>query len=149
MAAIVEPFWKRKTLAELDQEEWESLCDGCGLCCLQKLADEDDDSVYYTNVACQLLDLDTARCSNYPDRKSYVADCIQLTPGTAETFKWLPTTCAYRLVSEGKDLFVWHHLVCGNTDAVHTEGISQLGRMASELDVPEEEWENHLIFRSG
>ena len=116
---------------------------------MQKLADEDDDSVYYTNVACKLLDLDTARCSNYSDRKNYVADCIQLTPGKAETFKWLPTTCAYRLVSEGKDLFVWHHLVCGNTDAVHTEGISQLGRMASELDVPEEEWENHLIFRSG
>ncbi len=149
MAAIVEPFWKRKTLAELDQEEWESLCDGCGLCCLQKLADEDDDAVYYTNVACKLLDLDTARCSNYPERQRYVADCIQLTPGTAESFKWLPSTCSYRLVSEGKDLFVWHHLVCGNRDAVHTEHISRLGRMVSEVDVPAEQWENHLIFRSG
>lgn len=148
MAAIVEPFWKRKTLTELDQEEWESLCDGCGLCCLQKLAEEGDDAVYYTNVACKLLDLDTARCSNYPDRKHFVPDCIQLTPGKAESFKWLPTTCAYRLVSEGKDLFAWHHLVCGNTDAVHTERISYLGRMVSEEDVPEDQWEDHLIFRT-
>lgn len=149
MAAIVEAFWKRKSLAELDQEEWESLCDGCGLCCLQKLEDEDDGAVYYTNIACKLLDLDTARCSNYANRKKFVPDCIQLTADQARAFKWLPSTCAYRLVSEGKDLFVWHHLVCGNKDAVHTERISQLGRMVSELDVADEDWEKHLIFRSG
>lgn len=148
MAATVEPFWKRKTLAELDREEWESLCDGCGLCCLQKLEDEQDGGVYYTNIACQLLDLDTARCSNYPDRKSFVPDCIQLTAAQTDVFSWLPNTCAYRLVSEGKDLFAWHHLVCGNTDAVHTEGISQLGRMVSELNVDPKNWERHLIFRS-
>ena len=149
MAATVEPFWTRKTLAELSEEEWESLCDGCGLCCLQKLEDEHDGGVYYTNVACQLLDLNTARCSNYPERQSLVPECIQLTPGQADVFTWLPTTCAYRLVNEGKDLHAWHHLVCGNPDAVHTEGISQLGRMVSELDVEPKDWERHLIFRTG
>lgn len=149
MAAIVEPFWKRKTLAELNQEEWESLCDGCGLCCLQKLEDEADSGIYYTNVACQLLDLDTARCSNYPERQTIVPDCIQLTPSHADAYRWLPTTCAYRLVSEGKDLLYWHHLVCGNADAVHTEKISRLGRMVSELEVAPEDWEEHLIFRTG
>lgn len=148
MAAAVEPFWKRKTLAEFSREEWESLCDGCGLCCLQKLEDEQDGGVYYTNVACQLLDLDSARCSNYPERQSIVADCIQLTAEQTEVFTWLPATCAYRLVHEGKDLFAWHHLQCGNRDAVHTEGISQLGRMVSELDVEPKDWERHLIFRS-
>ena len=148
MAAIVEAFWKRKTLVELTQEEWESLCDGCGLCCLQKLEDEEDGAIYYTNIACKLLDLDTARCSNYPNRQSYVPDCIQLTADQTDAFNWLPNTCAYRLVHEGKDLFAWHHLVCGNTDAVHTERISQLGRMVSELEVPNEDWEKHLIFRS-
>lgn len=148
MAAAVEPFWKRKTLAELSREEWESLCDGCGLCCLQKLEDEQDGGVYYTNVACQLLDLDSARCSNYPERQSIVADCIQLTAEQTEVFTWLPATCAYRLVHEGKDLFAWHHLQRGNRDAVHTEGISQLGRMVSELDVEPKDWERHLIFRS-
>ena len=104
MAAIVQPFWKRKTLAQLDQDEWESLCDGCGLCCLQKLEDEDDGSVYYTRIACKLLDLKTCRCSDYANRRQHVPDCVQLTPAQADEFKWLPPTCAYRLVSEGKDL---------------------------------------------
>ncbi|HZJ95679.1 MAG TPA: YcgN family cysteine cluster protein [Thiopseudomonas sp.] len=148
MAAPVEPFWKRKTLAELSREEWESLCDGCGLCCLQKLEDEQDGGVYYTNVACQLLDLGTARCSNYPERQSLVPECIQLTADQADVFTWLPATCAYRLVNEGKDLFAWHHLVCGDRNAVHSEGISQLGRMVSELDVEPKDWERHLIFRT-
>ncbi|KAF1854344.1 hypothetical protein Lal_00045021 [Lupinus albus] len=108
MAAKVEPFWKRKTLAQLDQEEWESLCDGCGLCCLQKLEDEDDGAVYYTRIACKLLDLKTCRCTNYPKRRDFVPDCIQLTPAQADEFRWLPPTCGYRLVAEGKDLPPWH-----------------------------------------
>ena len=98
MAAKVEPFWIRKTLDQLDQEEWESLCDGCGLCCLQKLEDEDDNSVYYTRIACKLLDLKTCQCTDYPNRRDSVPDCIQLTPGKADEFKWLPPTCGYRLV---------------------------------------------------
>ena len=149
MAATVEPFWKRKTLAELDRNEWESLCDGCGLCCLQKLEDEDDGSVYYTRVACKLLDLTSCRCSDYPNRRHYVADCIQLTPAQADQFRWLPPTCAYRRVAEGKDLLAWHHLVCGDPDAVHRVGISQSGKMLSEDSVAEDDWEEHLIFRAG
>lgn len=149
MAAKVEPFYKRKTLAQLDQQEWESLCDGCGLCCLQKLEDEDDGSVYYTRIACKLLDLNTCQCTNYAKRRDFVPDCIQLSPDQAESFKWLPPTCAYRLVSEGKDLPLWHHLVCGDKDAVHHERISQAGRMLSELKVSEDDWEEHLIFRAG
>ena len=149
MAAKVEPFWIRKTLDQLDQEEWESLCDGCGLCCLQKLEDEDDNSVYYTRIACKLLDLKTCRCTDYPNRRDSVPDCIQLSPGKAEEFKWLPPTCGYRLVSERKDLPLWHPLVCGDPDAVHHELISQSGRMLAEGSVPEEDWEDHLIFRAG
>ncbi len=148
MADIVKPFWQSKALSQMTQEEWESLCDGCGLCCLQKLEDaEDPDSIYYTRIACKLLDLGTARCSNYPERQKFVPNCIQLQPADIVSYNWLPNTCAYRLLSEGKPLPPWHHLVCGNRDAVHAAGISQLGRMLSEEEVPEEEWEQHLIFR--
>lgn len=149
MAAKVEPFWKRKTLDQLDQAEWESLCDGCGLCCLQKLEDEDDGSVYYTRIACKLLDLKTCRCTNYEKRRDFVPDCIQLTPAQADEFRWLPPTCAYRLVSEGNDLLSWHHLVSGDPQAVHDAGISQSGKMLAEHAVAEEDWEEHLIFRAG
>ncbi|MDM1696184.1 YcgN family cysteine cluster protein [Thiopseudomonas alkaliphila] len=148
MAAIVTPFWQRKTMQEMTTEEWESLCDGCGLCCLQKLEDEEDGDIYYTNIACKLLDLDSCQCTNYAERKTFVPDCIQLTPAQVDDFKWLPQTCAYRLVAEGKDLPVWHHLVCENTDAVHVERISYSGRMVSELSVAEDDWEQHLIFKS-
>ncbi|SDH41530.1 hypothetical protein SAMN05216588_104297 [Pseudomonas flavescens] len=149
MAVPIARFWQHKTLEQLDVQEWESLCDGCGLCCLQKLEDEDDGAVYYTRIACKLLDLDTCRCSDYPNRKSFVPDCIQLTPAQADQFQWLPPTCGYRLVSEGKDLPLWHHLVCGDPDAVHRERISQAGRMLSENSVAEDDWEEHLIFRAG
>ncbi|MCQ4348430.1 YcgN family cysteine cluster protein [Pseudomonas stutzeri] len=149
MAAKTEPFWKRKPLAQLDRDEWESLCDGCGLCCLQKLEDEDDGSVYYTRIACKLLDLDSCLCSNYAERQRFVPDCIRLTPEQADQFRWLPPTCAYRLVAEGKDLLPWHHLVCGDRRAVHEARISQAGRMLSETSVADADWEEHLIFRAG
>ena len=149
MAAKVEPFWKRKSLAQLDAEEWESLCDGCGLCCLQKLEDEDDGSVYYTRIACKLLDRDSCRCSDYANRRAQVPDCIQLDAAQAEQFKWLPPTCAYRLVAAGGDLPPWHHLVCGDRNAVHEQRISQAGRMLSENQVAEDDWDDHLIFRAG
>lgn len=149
MADITRPFWKRKTLDQLDQGEWESLCDGCGLCCLQKLEDEDDGSVYYTRIACKLLDLKTCKCTRYAERKQFVADCIQLTPGQADEFKWLPPTCGYRLISEGKNLPLWHPLVSGDESAVHDAGISQSGRMLSETQVAEEDWEDYMIFRAG
>lgn len=149
MAAKVEPFWKRKSLEQMDREEWESLCDGCGLCCLQKLEDDEDGAVYYTRVACRLLDLNTCRCTDYPQRQRSVPDCVQLTAADAGRFTWLPPTCAYRLLAEGKDLPLWHPLVCGDPQAVHAERISQAGRMVSELRVNEEDWESYLIFRAG
>ena len=149
MIADTAPFWRRKTLDELDSREWESLCDGCGLCCLQKLEDEDDNSVYYTNIACKLLDLQTCQCSDYTNRFEHVPDCVQLTPGKADQFKWLPPTCGYRLVSEGKDLPAWHHLQSGDREQVHEQRISRSGRMLSENDVDEDDWEDHLIFRAG
>ena len=124
-------------------------CNGCGLCCLQKLEDEDDGSVYYTRIACKLLDLNSCRCTDYPNRREFVPDCIQLTPDQADQFRWLPPTCGYRLVAEGKDLPSWHHLVCGDTQAVHQQRISQSGRMLSETSVAEDDWEDYLIFRSG
>ncbi|MDV7210874.1 YcgN family cysteine cluster protein [Azotobacter beijerinckii] len=149
MAAKVEPFWKRKTLDRLDSAEWESLCDGCGLCCLQKLEDEEDGGVYYTRIACRLLDLETCRCRDYANRRRSVPDCIQLTPAQAGAFQWLPPTCAYRLVAEGQDLPLWHPLVCDDPQAVHRERISQAGRMLSETTVSEDDWEDYLIFRAG
>lgn len=150
MAQRVTDFWKRKTLSEMDQQEWESLCDGCGLCCLQKLEDEDDPAaIYYTRVACKLLDLDSCQCSDYANRRKQVPDCIQLTPKDAENFGWLPPTCGYRLVAEGDDLPPWHHLVCGDRQAVHKVGISRAGRMLAESAVDEDDWEDHIIFRVG
>lgn len=149
MADIVDPFWRRKALRELSPEEWESLCDGCGLCCLQKLEDEEDGAVYYTRIACRLLDLDTCRCSDYACRRQKVSDCIQLTPDQADDLQWLPPTCSYRLIGGGKPLPSWHHLVCGDALQVHRCGISQRRRMLSENCVPECDWESYLIFRVG
>lgn len=150
MAQRVQAFWKRKTLTEMNQEEWESLCDGCGLCCLQKLEDEDDPAaIYYTRIACKLLDRDSCQCSNYSNRRQQVPDCIQLTPKDAGDFAWLPPSCGYRLVAEGEDLPPWHHLVCGDRKAVHKAGISQAGRMLAEDAVDEDDWEEHIIFRVG
>lgn len=147
MSRTDEPFWNTIPMARMNREQWESLCDGCGLCCLHKLEDENTGRFYYTNVACRLLDLDTARCRDYPHRHRRVPDCIELTPQTIADYGWLPTTCSYRLLSEGKDLPPWHHLVCGDHDAVHRAGISRIGRMVSEDEVREEDWEDHIIFR--
>lgn len=147
MAAKVEPFWQRKSLAELSSEEWEQLCDGCGLCCLHKLEDDEDGGVYYTRVACQLLDLDTCACGDYDNRQQWVPDCVQLTVKDAARFTWLPSTCAYRLLAEGRSLPSWHPLVCGDSEAVHVQRISLAGRMLSECSVAEEDWEKHLVFR--
>ena len=132
MIAENAPFWRRKTLEQLSQQEWESLCDGCGLCCLQKLEDEDDNSVYYTSIACKLLDLKTCQCSDYPNRIKFVPDCIQLTPQVVAKMDWLPQTCGYRLVHQGKDLFWWHPLISGDPETVHQAGISARGRVISE-----------------
>ncbi len=126
------PFWKRKTLGEMTEGEWESICDGCGKCCLLKLEDWDTAKVSYTWVACRGLDLKSCRCKFYDHRKAEVPDCIVLKPENVETFTWLPKTCGYRLIAEGKDLYDWHPLVSGDPETVHRAGISVRGRATSE-----------------
>jgi uncharacterized cysteine cluster protein YcgN (CxxCxxCC family) len=132
MAVSDETFWRTKTLAAMSRAEWESLCDGCGRCCLHKLRDETTGEISFTNVACRLLNLKTARCTDYPARRTKVPDCVQLTPRTVDGLDWLPPSCAYRLVSEGKDLFAWHPLVSGNPQTVQAAGASVAGRAISE-----------------
>ena len=129
-----EPFWKRKSLPEMDGDEWESLCDGCALCCMQKVEDEDSGEVYYTDVACTLLKLDTCRCSDYGARTKRVADCLVLTADNQAAFQWLPTTCAYRCLAEGRDLPDWHPLLTGDPDSVHEAGISIKGKAVHRDD---------------
>jgi uncharacterized cysteine cluster protein YcgN (CxxCxxCC family) len=127
------PFWRIKKLSQMNRKEWESLCDGCGKCCLHKIR-EDDDAITLTNVACRLLDPKTARCGNYLKRKTLVPDCVVLTPKKARKLDWLPGTCAYRLVSEGKDLPPWHPLKSGDPASVVRAGVSVAGRCISERD---------------
>ncbi|HGF6559428.1 YcgN family cysteine cluster protein [Providencia sp. PROV188] len=138
-------FWQVKTLDEMTDEEWESLCDGCGQCCLHKLMDEDTDEIYFTNVACNQLNIKTCQCRHYADRFKYEADCIKLTRDNLETFAWLPSTCAYRLLMEGKPLPAWHPLKTGSKAAMHNEGISVRHIAVREIDVVE--WEDHIMNR--
>lgn len=126
------PFWRSKRLEDMTEAEWESLCDGCGRCCLHKLRDIDTEALAYTRVACHLLDPRTTRCSDYPNRQHRVPDCVQLTPATVREVDWLPPSCAYRLVAEGKDLAWWHPLVSGDPETVHRAGVSVRGRVIDE-----------------
>ena len=138
-------FWE-KPLKSLTPDEWEALCDGCGKCCLNKLEDPDTNEVAFTRVACRLLDGDTCRCAQYDIRKQFVPDCVHLTPANiADIAYWMPTTCAYRLVHEGKPLYDWHPLVSDDPDAIHNAGQSVKGWTVPEFEVPEEDWEDHII----
>jgi uncharacterized protein len=128
------PFWQTKTLDEMTPEEWESLCDGCGRCCLHKLRDEETHALSFTNVACRLLDTASCRCSNYENRFAHVPDCIQLTPAILREVDWLPPSCAYRRIQEGRGLPPWHPLRSGTTETVVTSGASACGRIISERD---------------
>ncbi|MBU2339846.1 MAG: YcgN family cysteine cluster protein [Alphaproteobacteria bacterium] len=133
MGALRERFWERP-LAELDRPEWEALCDGCGRCCLHKMEDEDTGRIEETNVACRLLDCASATCRDYPNRKSFVPDCLRLTLKIVDSVPWLPSTCAYRRRAEGRPLPDWHYLLSGDREAVIRAGVSVAGRVVSEID---------------
>ncbi len=138
------PFWDEKPLAEFDAQEWEAVCDGCARCCLKKLQDEETDEVFYTAVVCQYLDQQRCRCTVYPDRHRLVSDCIRFDAGDVDAMTWLPKSCAYRRLAEGRGLAQWHPLIA-EPEAIHKAGISVRGRVVSELHVAEEELEDSVI----
>jgi uncharacterized cysteine cluster protein YcgN (CxxCxxCC family) len=140
-----EKFWQSKTLDQLTPSEWEQLCDGCARCCLYKLQDEDNGEVEYTDIACKLLDLDKCRCTDYHNRHIRMPTCVQVTPQLVRTSSWLPATCAYRLLGEGKPLNWWHPLLCGNTLMIHRVGISIKSIAELETDVTIDELEEHVV----
>lgn len=141
----VQVYWHAKSLQELTPYEWESLCDGCGKCCLHKLEDEDNGDVYYTRVACQYLDHQTCQCTDYSKRQQQVPDCVVLTPQALDAIDWLPDTCAYRLRAAGMPLFDWHPLISGDPASVHKAGMSVSGKVIAERDVAEEDYEDYII----
>jgi len=143
----MEPFWKNKPLLAMSEAEWESLCDGCGKCCLAKLEDEDTGEIHWTSVACRLFDAGTCRCTDYAGRLARVPDCVRLTPANVGEITWLPSTCAYRLLAEGKDLPWWHPLVSGRAETVHEAGISMRNRVSALEDqlADVEEYFQHLL----
>lgn len=141
----VQVFWHAKTLADMTTVEFESLCDGCGKCCLHKLENEDNGDVFYTKVACRFLDHDNCKCQTYNNRQQEVAECVVLTPETVKETYWLPETCAYRLVDEGIPLFDWHPLVSGDPDSVHKAGMSVAGQVVHENTVDLNDIEDYVV----
>jgi hypothetical protein len=140
-------FWEEKSLSEMSREEWESLCDHCGKCCLLKLEDEDDEagSVYYTNIVCHLFNHDDGHCTDYPNREQRVPTCLRLTQDNLDDIAWLPPSCSYRSIMEGRGLEDWHHLISGDKNTIHETGNSVLGKVISENDIDEEQIEEYIV----
>ncbi len=143
--AAPKPFWETKTLEQMSPTEWESLCDGCGKCCLLRLEDDEDGTIYTTRVTCQLLDTDSCRCAGYAQRFQKVPGCLQMTPELARTTTWLPDTCGYVRVARGQALADWHPLVSGTPDSVHSAGASVRGTVVSERDVDPDDIELFIV----
>ena len=137
-------FWKTTPLDQLDQGQWESLCDGCGKCCVIKLEDAETSEVHYTDVSCKLLDCQTAKCTKYAERKTHVPDCVLLTPDNLNMLSWMPKSCAYRLIHENKNLPDWHPLVTGNPDSTRLAGHSVAARVISEAEIDDDDLINHI-----
>ena len=145
-AGLAPRFWERKALTDLNPKEWEALCDGCGKCCLNKLEDEDTGHVELTRVACRRFDDTTCRCAQDEIRHQFVPDCIVLKPSNIDDHAyWMPKTCAYRLLWEGKPLYDWHPLISGTPESVHDAGVSMRNRTVAEFEVDEDDWEDHII----
>ena len=142
-------YWKTKNMAEMSPSEWENLCDGCGKCCCIRLEDEDTAEIYITDVVCKLFNPTTCQCTDYPNRSKKVPDCVTLTPDNVDKLHWMPRTCAYRLVSEGKDLPDYHHLISGSRDTIHEVGMSVQDAVVSEIQVDEEELHHRLVVWPG
>ncbi len=138
-------FWKEKKLEQMTPHEWELLCDGCGRCCLEKLEDEDTGEVFYTSVSCCFLDTWTCKCICYDERYKKTQDCLEMTPEEIGTLEWLPRTCAYRLIHEGKDLYNWHPLISGDPETVHDAGISVRHKVISAKHVSPEQLEAYIL----
>ena len=141
------PFWRRKPLSQMTDSEWESLCDGCGRCCLNKLEEEESAAeTFYTDVGCRLLDGQTCRCRDYQHRLDLVDDCVRLTPANVKTLSWLPPSCGYRLVAEGRDLYWWHPLISGDPNTVHEAGVSVRGRVqGTEGEISADDLQDHIV----
>ncbi|MHB0776416.1 YcgN family cysteine cluster protein [Halomonas sp. WWR20] len=140
-----ERFWERYSLEELTQQEWEALCDGCGRCCLLKIEDEQSGDIATLDVACQLLNIGSCQCSDYPHRFKQVPECTKLSLDNIDMFRWLPQTCAYRRLAEGRTLANWHPLRSGSAERMHRKGISVRSFAVSERHVPEADYEDHII----
>ncbi len=138
------PFWKHTALNALSSAQWESLCDGCGKCCVLKLEDMDTGEIYSTDVGCKLLDCQTARCKDYENRKALVPDCVILSPDNLQYLSWMPKSCAYRCIYEGRDLPEWHPLITGTYDSVRTSGHSVAGRILPEQAIEEADLPDHI-----
>jgi uncharacterized cysteine cluster protein YcgN (CxxCxxCC family) len=143
-----QPFWETTSLKDMTRKQWESLCDGCALCCLHKLEDEDTEEVYYTDVHCRYMDTANCNCTVYLERQEKVPNCVWLTPDQASEFHWLPDSCAYRVLAEGRKLADWHPLISGDPNSVHEAGVSIKGKGVADDQVAEEDWEDHIIWKA-
>ena len=138
-------FWETKSLSEMNTQEWESLCDHCARCCLLKLEDIDSGNIFYTNISCKLLNMDKCQCTRYSERSVLVPDCVTLTANEINKLNWMPNSCAYRLLAEGKPLPAWHPLITGTQDSVVEAGISIRSYASSEEDIDEKDIQDYII----
>ena len=145
MTARKKNFWEEKTLSQLSQTEWESLCDGCGKCCLNKIEYEGESKIFFTNVSCKLFNIETCRCSDYKNRLNKVKDCIKLSIDNLNYLDELPDTCAYRLIANGEKLKDWHHLISGSKETIHETKNSVRKKVINEKYIKESELDNYII----